>query len=171
MALFGTSRDASLFRHLNKEIINNIIETVVDVYKMDIKVNKSNMYGEVEKRIWLDPVRFACLIAKDEPSDKYEEAGYDKAQTIKFSILRDELVEKDFVIEAGDVFHWNNIYWEIDHVLENQFLMGRNPDTNKQIDDEWGWNVSVSVLGHMTDRKSIQIENTFTGTNKNEAYM
>ena len=37
MALFGGQRDISLFRHINRELINDIIDTKVDIVKHAIK--------------------------------------------------------------------------------------------------------------------------------------
>ena len=34
MALYGANRDISLFRHLNRELLNNIIEQKVGYYKI-----------------------------------------------------------------------------------------------------------------------------------------
>ena len=46
MALFGGQRDISLFRSINRELINNIIDTKVDIIKHAIKDIKENLYGE-----------------------------------------------------------------------------------------------------------------------------
>ena len=46
MSIFGGDRDISLFRHINRELINNIIDTKVDIVKAAIKDIKENLYGE-----------------------------------------------------------------------------------------------------------------------------
>ena len=46
MALFGGQRDMSLFRTLNKELINDIIDTEVYFFKFAISETKNNLYGE-----------------------------------------------------------------------------------------------------------------------------
>ena len=46
MALFGGERDISLFRRINRELINEFIDTQVDIVKHAIKDIKENLYGE-----------------------------------------------------------------------------------------------------------------------------
>ena len=43
MSLFGEARDISLFRHINRELINNIIEQQVGYYKIILDI-KNNMW-------------------------------------------------------------------------------------------------------------------------------
>jgi hypothetical protein len=65
MSLFGTARDASLVRHINRELINNIIEQQVGYYKIDLAKTTSNMYGESNgQKIYYDPVLVNCLIER-----------------------------------------------------------------------------------------------------------
>ena len=46
MPLFGGSRDISLFRHMNRELINDIIQTEIGYYKIVLDQNQPNLYGE-----------------------------------------------------------------------------------------------------------------------------
>jgi len=157
MALYGKIRDIRLFQGINKELLNNIIDTKVDVFRLDVTKTNDNIYGESDKKIYLSPIRINCLISSDEQSSNYDELGYDSKQTVKFSFLRDELVEKNTYIDVGDIIHWNNNFWELDHRIENQTFMKRNPNTNKDISQLYGWNISVIFTGHMTQRNKLNI--------------
>ena len=44
MALFGGQRDMSLFRTVNKELINDVIDTEVYYYKVIVTDSKTNLY-------------------------------------------------------------------------------------------------------------------------------
>ena len=46
MSLFGTSRDASLIRHIGRELINNIIEQQVGYYKIQEDARKADGHYE-----------------------------------------------------------------------------------------------------------------------------
>ena len=46
MALFGSSRDISLFRNISRELMADIISQEVVFYKCNITDTKVNMYGE-----------------------------------------------------------------------------------------------------------------------------
>ena len=56
MALFGGSRDISLFHNLNKELINDIIQTEVAYYKFALEQTKINVYGEAPGKQYFEPL-------------------------------------------------------------------------------------------------------------------
>lgn len=155
MPLFGGKSDINIFKHFNDELINRIVEIYVDIYKIDLSETTSNIYGESETRKYRTPLRIASLISQDSQSSDLSEFGKSTNQTSTFSFLRDELIEKDMYVQEGDVIHWNNKYWEIDHIMEDQLFIGRNPQTNKSISDEWGWSISVICEAHVSTKIKI----------------
>ena len=48
MALFGSARDASLVRTVNRELINNLIDTEIAFYKLSLQDTQANMYDEAD---------------------------------------------------------------------------------------------------------------------------
>ena len=46
MALYGAARDISLFRHVNRELIGNIVSQECVYYKFKLDETKVNLYGE-----------------------------------------------------------------------------------------------------------------------------
>ena len=46
MPLFGGARDISLFRTMNRELINDIIQTEIAYYKIILDQTVTNVYGE-----------------------------------------------------------------------------------------------------------------------------
>jgi hypothetical protein len=57
MALFGQSRDISIFRHINRELMQNIISQQVVFYKVNVQETITNMYGEASSgRSFNEPV-------------------------------------------------------------------------------------------------------------------
>jgi hypothetical protein len=136
MALFGGSRDISLFRTLNRELINGLVDTEVDIFKTSIYDVDDNLYGEAINKIYKHGIRAHCLITHDDQEWDASEFGMDVNQSTTFSFLRDDLLPPgaigipaaNVVLEVGDIIWWNNIYWEIDSTNENQFIVGKNPD-------------------------------------------
>jgi len=171
MALFTNVRDQSLMRHINREMINDIIQTEVDIYKLNIEQSTKNIYGEAELKEWSEPTRIACLISHEEISAEYDDKGYDTKQSIRFAMLKDDLIKHNIFVEVGDIFNWNDTYYEIDHTVSNQYWGGKKPQTNKTIGEDYGWDVSVIAIGHMTNRTAIQIEQTRAGNNKEDDYL
>ena len=64
MAMFGRSRDVSLIRHVNRELINNIITQQVGYYKYKLAATNTNIYGEGPEKYFTDPVLILSLINK-----------------------------------------------------------------------------------------------------------
>ena len=51
MPLFGGARDISLFRTMNKELMNDIIQQEVGFYKFVLQDTVTNVYGEAENKV------------------------------------------------------------------------------------------------------------------------
>ena len=63
MALYGGQRDISLFRHVNRELIGNIISQQCAYYKFKIDETKVNLYGEAAgAKYYYPPVLLSALI-------------------------------------------------------------------------------------------------------------
>lgn len=162
MALFSGQRDASLFRRLNKELINEIIDTEVYYFVIDNQNTNVNLYGEGEDKTFKQPVKVPALITrggKEQSSDEYGQS-YDRTTT--FAFLRDTLVEVEIKPEVGEIIQWNDEYYEIDVVKQNQFFGGKNPETWDG-GDSHGYNVSVIVDAHVTRQSKIKLVDTRVG--------
>ena len=169
--LFGGRRDISLFRHINRELYNRIIDQICDIFKADVYASEENLYGEVLNKVFFPGVRVAGLIGSEDQTAEYEDQSVDFDQTATFYFLRDDLKKKEILIETGDIIHWDNKYWEIDRTTENKYYMGRNPDTNKGIGDKWGWNINIVCYAHQTKRSTVKLEEVRSGIstqNKNK---
>ena len=65
MPLFGGARDISLFKTMNKELINDIIQTEIGYYKFVLQETEVNVYGESDRKIYYEPLLIPCLIDKE----------------------------------------------------------------------------------------------------------
>jgi len=64
-ALFAGSRDVSLIRNLNREIMGDIITQQAAFYRYKTEETKVNMYGEAAGEKFFDgPFLFNCLISR-----------------------------------------------------------------------------------------------------------
>ena len=57
MALFGGSRDISLFQTLNGELLKDIIQTEVAYYKFALEQTNVNVYGEAPGKNYYEPLK------------------------------------------------------------------------------------------------------------------
>ena len=104
MALFGSARDISMFRHFNRELINEIIDTRCDIFKNSIFDSKENLYGEALRKVYKPGVRVAGLIEKEGKEYTSTEYGTDWNRSATFSFLRDDILalETDGVGNSND---------------------------------------------------------------------
>ena len=144
MALFGGSRDISLFRHINKELINNIIQQSVGYYKINLDKTSSNLYGESLTKSYNNPVLVNCLIERTAQSWTETEFGADVTREINVRFLRDILVDIQLVPEVGDVMLWQENYYELSGIVENQFVVGKDP--SYAYDDTTDFGSSISII-------------------------
>ena len=128
MALFGGSRDISLFHNLNKELINDIIQTEIAYYKFALEQTKINVYGEAPGKQYFEPLKIACLIDKQDQSWSSDNFGSDINQTISFRFLKESLQNINLFPEIGDLLLFKNNFYEVDERVENQFILGKDPD-------------------------------------------
>ena len=85
MALYGGQRDISLFRTLNRELINQLVDTEVDIFKTSIYDVNENLYGEAIEKIYKKGIRVNCLIEHLDQEWDASEFGMDVNQSTTFS--------------------------------------------------------------------------------------
>ena len=67
MAMFTSQRDVSLLRHLNRELMGNIITQQCAIYQFKLEETKVNLYGEAaEEKYYNGPFLFNVLIDRDD---------------------------------------------------------------------------------------------------------
>ena len=88
MPLFGGARDISLFRTMNKELINDIIQQEVGFYKFVLQDTVTNVYGEAENKVYYEPQLFPCLITREDQAWSETDFGPDSTQQFTFAFLR-----------------------------------------------------------------------------------
>lgn len=172
MALFGTARDASLIRSINRELIHKILSIEVELYKVSLDDTAINIYNESNSKAYYDPIKMCCLLTKQPSTANDGEFGIDFSRTVEFGFLRDDLKEIGLVLETGDIISWDNNYFEIDNVRGSQYWMGRNEETllavtNNEI-DEFGYSVSIICETHQVRISSLQLVDTNNGIAKKQ---
>tara|TARA_R110002060_G_scaffold41678_2_gene53243 strand:+ start:231 stop:815 length:585 start_codon:yes stop_codon:yes gene_type:complete len=149
MALFGTARDVSLFRHMSRELMADIITEQCAYYKYKLEETKINLYGEAaHEKYYMGPVLLNTLIERTDNVYPETDLGTDYDKEVQFSFLRDDLLDKnqdfngegiyytdteaeygaDLVPQVGDVIMYQDGYYEVHEVIANQYFVGKNPD-------------------------------------------
>ena len=158
MALFGGSRDVSLFHNLNKELINDIIQTEIAYYKFALEQTKVNVYGEAPGKQYFEPLKIACLIDKQDQSWSSDAFGSDINQIIGFRFLKKELQDINLVPEIGDLLLFKNNFYEVDSRIENQFILGRDPDYAISTETtDFGKSFSILLNAHISRVEKLNL--------------
>ena len=127
--MFGGSRDVSLIRHLNRELLGNIITQQAAFYKYKLQETKVNLYGEAAGVKYYDgPFLFNCLINRTPQSYPVSEMGVGFQQDVSFSFLRDDLVEANVLPEIGDIILYQEGYYGVQSTIINQLFLGKSPE-------------------------------------------
>lgn len=143
---YFTRRDVRLMNSLNGELMCDIIEQVVSVYKINPNETQSSIYGESMDKIYYHPLETTCLVESDPQSTLYEGFGPDVKKGTLFRFHQKLCEIKKFYPEVGDIVLWENTYFEISNIVENQFLGGQ-PEKN----------YSLICNAHMTRKSKINI--------------
>tara|TARA_R110001592_G_scaffold145690_6_gene369315 strand:+ start:3611 stop:4123 length:513 start_codon:yes stop_codon:yes gene_type:complete len=165
MALYGGSRDISLFRNLNRELLGNIITQQCVYYKLKLNETKVNMYGEAAgARYYYEPVILNALIERN--NQEYPEddlVGVDFQWGITYKFLRDDLVDAQVVPEVGDIIMYYEGYYEVHATNANQYFVGKDPrypyNENPLNPGLEGFGASLSIIceTHYTPADKVQI--------------
>jgi hypothetical protein len=158
MALFGGLRDISLFHNLNKELINDIIQTEVAYYKFALEQTQANVYGEAPGKNYFEPLKIACLIDRNDQTWSSDDFGSDINQSINLNFLKDELKTINLIPEVGDILLFKNNFYEIDGRTENQLILGRDPDYAISTETtDFGDSFSILVSAHISRVEKLNL--------------
>ena len=180
-----------MFRHVNRELLADIITQQCSFYKYKLEETKVNIYGEAaEEKYYMGPVLLNCLIERTEQEYPETDLGTDFTWGATFKFLRDDLLNKleDFneffaptnyqyganlVPEVGDIIMYQDGYYEVDNTDANQYFMGKNPDYPNNVNpinpglENFGSSISIICKTHYVpaDKLGISQERLYTGNN------
>jgi hypothetical protein len=124
MPKFAVGRDIELFKSFAREVVDDVVENIAVLFKVNLNETKINLYGESTNKTWYPGVELNVLINKSGQTAGYEGFGADTSQNIEFRFDRWMLEEKNTYPEIGDVIYFGESYYEIDNTTEVQFVGG-----------------------------------------------
>lgn len=159
MAMFGSKRDINFFKSISRELIEDVVSTQCGYYKAILDQTKPNVYGEALTKYFMGPVLLNCLISREDFTLTSEDFGPDYSRDVSFRFLKDHLVEANVVPESGDVVMYNQLYYEINNVNENQLVLGKDSDyAYSQGLENFGASFSIICIGHFASPDRLGIE-------------
>lgn len=178
MPIFGRTKDRELIKHISKEVMGNVIDTPVIIFKPYITKSNTNLYGEGINgdKSWRSGVLLHAMINREDQEYMNTEYGIDINQKITYSFLNEDIwnatkagtdEENGFSISIGDIVYYDSGYWEIDTLNKNQYLFGRNQNVLAGDGVNFGFNnesemhgesLSTVAAAHLTRKSKLNIQ-------------
>lgn len=150
MPRFVTERDMLFFQHINRELIMDVVDVPVILYKIILDVVSVNVYGESTTKPRYRGINLQGFIKYSKFSGASEGFGFDSnQQNVEFRFARKLLQDVNVYPETGDLIGYNSNFYEINIVNEVQLIANR-PE----------YNHAVICNTHLTRKSNINIEET-----------
>jgi len=151
MPRFVTDRDFRFFQHINREIVVDVVDVEVILYKIIPDIVSVNIYGESTEKTRYRGISVNALVKYSKNSPETEQGfGYDTIQQdVEFRLVRKLLEDVNVYPEVGDIIKYNENYYEIHNITEAQLIASR---------PEFSHNVICQT--HLTRRSGINLEET-----------
>lgn len=152
MSLAGryfSERDIAFINGINDELLGDIIQIEVTVFRISPESTKINQYGESspsQGKMYFPGIDVVCLVDRAETSMDADDFGPNRKQNVVFKFLEKDLQAINLFPQTGDMIFFNDRYHEIDEVVQEQFLGGQ-PDKS----------FSIVCNTHYTTLSSIDI--------------
>lgn len=147
MPRFNSARDIRFFEQISTEMVNDVIETLVTLFKINSAATSYNLYGESLDKQYYRGMDTYCVIERQDTETNYEGFGPDVSRTSNFRFNRHTLIEADFYPEVGDLVLLDGSYYELSNIREDQWIGG-------------GYQNKFSVIceGFITRNSNINLE-------------
>jgi len=158
MAIFGSKRDITTFTGISRELVEDVASQDIGYYKIVLKDTPVNIYGEATSKYYIGPVLLNCLIERGDREYDKQDFGIQTKRIVTFRFMKYHLIKANVVPEAGDVVMYNESYYQVDGVNENQLILGKDSDyAYEQGLENFGNSFSVIVSTHLTSPDALGI--------------
>lgn len=152
MPRFVTERDFQFFQHINRELIMDVIDVQVVLYKIIPDVAQVNIYGEATNKPRYKGISLHGLIKYQKTRPEGDGFGFDASQAgVEFRFSHKLLQDTGVYPEVGDIIKYNDNYYEIDNTNEAQLIANR-PEYSQ----------SIICETHLTRKSGLNLEETHT---------
>lgn len=124
---YFSTRDIGFINGINEELLGDVIQTEVTIFKANMQVTTPNIYGESKSSVgktYYPGIDIVCLIDRADITTDAEDFGPDRKQNVAFKFMEADLEGLNLFPQTGDLVLFNDRYHEIDDVVQEQLLGG-----------------------------------------------
>jgi hypothetical protein len=122
-----SERDMLFINSISSELMSDMIQTEVIIYKACPDVTETNIYGESTPKVgkqFYPGIEITAIIDRAEIATNADDFGTDRKQNVVFRFREKMLKTLNLFPEVGDLILFNARYHEADNVVQEQFLGG-----------------------------------------------
>lgn len=158
MAIFTSLRDISMFKGITRELVEDVISQQIGYYKIMLAETTTNLYGEALNKQFIGPVLMYTMIERGDFEFGAMDMTVNVNRSATFRFFKDHLVAANVVPEVGDVIMYNEKYYEVDNLNENQLIGGKdNQYAYSNGLDNFGSSYSIILTAHYTSPDKLGI--------------
>jgi hypothetical protein len=150
-----------MFSNINNELLTQVIEQKVGYYQVILDETPSNLYGENSDKSFTGPVLINCLLERGETESPTDDFVVDTKRTLIVRFFIPHLMAANVVPQIGDIVLWNEDYFEVNNVNENQLVVGKDPSyayTDINGVPDAGFNFSIILTCHYTRPERVGLK-------------
>lgn len=158
MALYSRGRDINFKLLVNRSFIRAKVSTEVIYYKLSLEDTKYDIYGESKRKMYKQPILTTCIVDRLPQTNNEEMYGSDTTRNMNFNFLKADLALLNLVPEKGDIITWNESYFEVGNVIEDQLLGGKDPNYALEPTlNEFGASLSIICECHLININKLNL--------------
>ena len=158
MAIFGSTRDITMFKGITREFVEDVVSQQIGFYKVMLPNTQANVYGESLEKEYIGPVLLFCLIERGDMAFIERDMTHDTTRPVNFRFFKDHLQDANIIPEVGDVVMYNEVYYEINNINENQLILGKDNSYAYSAGlENFGSSYSITVTTHYTSPDRLGI--------------
>lgn len=138
MGLLGryfSDRDMTFMRSVNNELLGDIIQSEVILFKLCAELTNTNLYGESDQSVpkqYYPGISMVCHIDRGDIATEVDDFGPNRKQNSVFKFMEKLLQAVNFFPQVGDLILYNDRLYQIDDVSQEQ-LLGNIPEKSFSI--------------------------------------
>jgi len=124
---YFSEKDISFVDGINNELLGDIVQIEVTLFKMCADATQTNIYGESSPKTgkqYYPGIDVVCLVDRGDMTTDADDFGPERKMNVVFKFMRKDLEKMNFYPTTGDLVLFNQIYHEMDDIVDQQFLGG-----------------------------------------------